>query len=240
MTSRTVLLLATLLPLTTLAGAPTAEAPKDRDTASYEVGLLLGSQLEHAGAAKELATDALVKGLKDALGGRAVTPAERDAAMAMLKNTREARANANRAQAREFLAANGKQPGVVTLPSGLQYRVLVEGDKDGESPKPTDEVTVRYRATLADGTEFDRSETHDRPAKFRVSGVFKAWQEAFSQMHRGSKWQLFVPPELGYGNNTPPQIPPGALIVYELELVAIEHPAAAPLPQPPKPSTGQP
>ena len=85
-----------------------------------------------------------------------------------------------------------------------------------------DQVTVRYRASLLDGREFDRSDTHDRPATFRVNSVFKAWQEAFQNMKPGARWQLFVPPELGYGGNTPVGVPPGSLIIYELELLKIE------------------
>jgi FKBP-type peptidyl-prolyl cis-trans isomerase FklB len=120
----------------------------------------------------------------------------------------------------------------MSMPSGLQYRVLNKGDSSAKSPGPTDQVTVRYKASLADGTVFDRSDTHDRPAMFRVNSVFKGWQEAFLAMKPGAKWQLFVPPELGYGANSPPGVPPGALLIYELELLQVEptppmDPAAA-------------
>jgi FKBP-type peptidyl-prolyl cis-trans isomerase len=149
-----------------------------------------------------------------------------------MRDAREALAEKNRAAGREFLDRNAKQPGVMTMPSGLQYRVLNKGDSNAKSPAPSDQVTVRYTASLADGKVFDRSNAHDRPATFRVNSVFKGWQEAFLAMRPGAKWQLFVPPELGYGANSPPGIPPGALLIYELELLQVEptppmDPAAA-------------
>ncbi|MDB6087111.1 MAG: peptidylprolyl isomerase [Gammaproteobacteria bacterium] len=124
---------------------------------------------------------------------------------------------------------NAKQSGVITAPSGLQYRVLAAGDPHGKSPAPTDQITVRYRASLADGTEIDRSETHDRPASFRVSGVFKGWQEALAAMTPGAKWRLFVPAERGYGSNSPAPVPPSALLIYDLELLRIDPPEAVPM-----------
>jgi FKBP-type peptidyl-prolyl cis-trans isomerase FklB len=212
------------------AHADEATAPRDPKLGSYQVGLLLGSQLQHSGAAKEIVVDDLVRGLKETLAGRELSAKERDAAQAYLKGTREVLANENRALARSFLAANAKQAGIVQMPSGLQYRILQEGDADGAPPMPTDQVTVRYTASLIDGTVYDRSDTHDKPATFRVNSVFKAWQEAFRLMKRGAKWQLFVPPDLGYGNNTPPMVPPGSAIIYELELLKIDPPAPMPKP----------
>jgi FKBP-type peptidyl-prolyl cis-trans isomerase FklB len=183
---------------------------------------MLGSQLEHNGLVPSLSLNTFIRGLKDAVGGRAMTAQERDAAIRFMRDARNSLGENNRAAGREFLGRNAKQPGVMTMPSGLQYRVLAEGDPRGKPPAPTDQVTVRYRASLADGTEFDRSDTHDRPATFRVNSVFKGWQEAFLAMKPGAKWQLFVPPELGYGNNSPPTVPPGALLVYELELLHVD------------------
>lgn len=196
------------------------------DVGSYDIGLMLGSQLEHNGLVPLLSVDSLIRGLKESTGGRSITAAERDAALRFMHDAREVLAEKNRQAGRAFLARNAKEPGIVTMPSGLQYRILIPGDAKGPSPAPTDQVTVRYRASLADGTEFDRSETHDRPATFRVNTVFKGWQEAFLSMKPGAKWQLFVPPELGYGNSSPPSVPPGAVLVYELELLQVE-PAAA-------------
>lgn len=199
----------------------TPAAPSSADS-SYQIGVLLGNQLEHTGLAPKLKLDELVRGLKAGLAGHEQTTAERDSTLHFMRSTLEGLAESNQAAARDFLARNAKEPGVQSMPSGLQYRVLAPGDSSGKPPSPTDQVTVRYRATLLDGHEFDRSETHDRPATFRVNGVFKAWQEAFKTMKPGAKWQLFVPPELGYGVNTPPGVPPGSLLIYELELLKIE------------------
>ncbi len=215
-------------PATTPPKPPTVTA----EAGSYDVGLMLGSQLEHSGLVPTLSLDTLIRGLKDGVGGHAMTAEERDAALRFMRDAREAFAEKNRAAGREFLARNAKEPGVMSMASGLQYRVLNKGDSNAKSPGLTDQVTVRYRASLADGTEFDRSDTHDRPAMFRVNSVFKGWQEAFLAMKPGAKWQLFVPPELGYGANSPPGVPPGALLVYELELLQVEpappmDPAAA-------------
>src|ERR1700730_2082886 len=205
-------------PAATAAKAP----PVTPEVGSYDIGLMLGSQLEHNGVAPIVSMDAVIRGLKDALGGRAVTAQERDAALRFMRDAREALTEKNRAAGREFLERNAKEPGVKSMTSGLQYRVLNKGDSNAKSPGPTDQVTVRYRASLSDGTVFDRSETHDRPAMFRVNTVFKGWQEAFLAMKPGAKWQLFVPPELGYGTNSPPSVPASPLLVYELGLLRVE------------------
>jgi FKBP-type peptidyl-prolyl cis-trans isomerase FklB len=191
-------------------------------TGSYDLGLMLGSQLEHNGLDKNVSLEELTRGLKEALAGRNVSNEERDTALRFMRDARAGVVDKNHAAAQAFLAKNAKESGIVTTPSGLQYRVLVPGDAGGKSPQPTDQVTVRYRASLLDGMEFDRSDAHDHAATFRVNSVFKGWQQAFLAMKPGAKWQLFVPPELGYGNNTPPMVPPGSLLIYELELLKVE------------------
>ena len=228
------LLAATLASPAVLATEPAAPAPGAATTApkpapvatdvgSYDVGLLMGGQLDHNGLGqKELDVEALLKGVREALSGRALTADERDAAGRFMRDARASLAGKNQAVARTFLEKNAKEPGIVSMPSGLQYRILNAGDANGTSPRPTDTVTVRYRASFADGTEFDRSETHGMPATFRVNTVFKGWQEAFQMMKPGATWQLFVPPDLGYGANSPPIVPPGSLLVYEIELLRVE------------------
>ena len=198
--------------------APVPAAP----AGSYDIGLMLGNQLQHNGLTPALSIDDLLRGLKDGLGGRVPTDEEHGGAVSFSRAARDALADHNRAEAKAFLEKNARQPGIVTMPSGLQYRILAAGDAGGASAKPTDQVTVRYRASLADGSEFDRSETHGQPATFRVNSVFKGWQEALVAMKPGARWQLFVPPELGYGANSPPMVPPGSLLVYELELLKVE------------------
>ena len=216
---------ATAAAVAPLAPARPAATP---EASSYDVGLMLGEQLTHNGLAPTLTLEDLVRGLKEGVAGKTTSAEERDTATQFMRAARDALFERNRTAAHEFLDKNAKKPGIVALPSGLQYRILTPGDPNGVSPGPTDQVTVRYVASLADGTIYDRSETHDRPATFRVNGVFKGWQQAFAAMKPGAKWQLFVPPELGYGANSPPPVPPGALLVYELELLRIE--AAAPPP----------
>ena len=210
---------------TPVAASKPAVSP---EAASHAVGLMLGEQLHHNGMDSVLSVEAVVSGLRDGIGGKPTSTEDREVALKFMRTTRDALADRNRTAAQEYLAKNAAQPGVTSMPSGLQYRILAAGDPSGVSPRPTDQVTVRYVASLADGTVFDRSETHDRPAKFQVNSVFKGWQEAFAAMTPGAIWQLFVPPDLGYGANSPPPVPPGALLVYELELVRVEpgEPAA--------------
>jgi FKBP-type peptidyl-prolyl cis-trans isomerase FklB len=219
-----------------VANAPAAAPAVSSEVGSYDIGLLLGSQLQHNGVVPKLSQEALIRGLKEAVGGRAITNEQREAALNFMRQAHAALLDKNRAAGREFMARNAKESGVVTLASGLQYRVLANGDPKGKPAAPTDDVTVRYRATLTDGTEIDRSDTHGAPATFRVNGVFKAWQEAFATMKLGAKWQLFIPPELGYGDNSPPTVPPGAVLIYELELLQIDRRPTAPVTQPAAPT----
>jgi FKBP-type peptidyl-prolyl cis-trans isomerase len=201
------------------APASPAIAPVD---GSYDVGLMIGSQLANSGLVPTLSRDALEAGIEAALGGKIPSAAQKDTAQQFMHLARAALAERNIGIAHTFLEKNAREKGVSTLPSGLQYRVLAEGDSTAPVPGPQDLITVRYRASLADGTEIDRSDEHSQPAAFKLNSVIKGWREALSAMRPGSKWQIFVPPELGYGANSPPPIPPGALLVYELELVQVD------------------
>ena len=130
-------------------------------------------------------------------------------------------AEKNKKEGAEFLAANKAKEGVKTLPSGLQYKVLAEGN--GTQPKPTDQVTVNYRGTFLDGTEFDSSYKRGEPVTFPVNGVIKAWSEALPLMKTGAKWQLFVPAELAYGEKGAGRaISPNSTLIFEVELVGIK------------------
>jgi len=131
-----------------------------------------------------------------------------------------AAAEGNIKLAEEFMASNGKQEGVVTLASGLQYKVLSSGE--GASPKADSNVEVHYRGTLIDGTEFDSSYKRGEPASFPVNGVIAGWTEALQLMKTGDKWQLAIPPQLAYGERgAPPVIPANAALVFEVELLKI-------------------
>ena len=119
-----------------------------------------------------------------------------------------------------FLAENGKQKGVTTLPGGLQYKVITAGS--GASPKRTDQVTVHYRGTLIDGTEFDSSYRRNQPATFRLDRVIPGWTEGLQLMQEGGKWQLFIPAKLAYGEKgSGARIPPNSALIFEVELIKV-------------------
>lgn len=237
MTTRYLLL--TLLPgLLALPGhCADADALSDsRARFSYSLGLSLGNNLKRNGVEPtEVDLEQLGRGFKDATGN---TPqlSETDARNAIMAYQTEARnrwADRNKKAAEEFLAANKTQEGIVTTASGLQYKILAEGA--GDPPKANDTVTVHYRGTLLDGTEFDSSHKRGQPATFGVGQVIKGWTEALQLMKPGAKWQLFIPPDLAYGPRGRPGIPPNALLQFEVELISVQTqtsaaPAAAPQP----------
>ena len=118
----------------------------------------------------------------------------------------------------DFLNENAQNPGIKTTASGLQYRVIKKGK--GKSPRATDKVKVHYVGKLINGDEFDSSYKRGKPAVFKVNGVIKGWTEALLMMQKGSKWEIFIPPELGYGNKgVPDVIPSNAVLIFELELI---------------------
>ena len=134
----------------------------------------------------------------------------------------QAAGEANKKEGDAFLAANKAKDGVVTLPSGLQYKILTQGT--GPKPTATDSVVCNYRGTLINGTEFDSSYKRGEPATFPVSGVIKGWTEALQLMPVGSKWQLFVPSDLAYGERSPgPEIGPDSTLIFEVELLSIQN-----------------
>ncbi len=213
------------------AGAAAAPATgKDLTAkASYGIGLNLGRNIKAAGA--EIDPDMLVKGVKDALSGAKpmLSDEQIQAAMKdfqqqlMARRADEAKgaAEKNKKAGDAFLAANKAKPGVVTLPSGLQYKVVKEGT--GQVPRATDTVTTNYRGTLIDGTEFDSSYKRNEPASFPVNGVIRGWTEALQKMKVGSKWQLVIPAELAYGESPPPGSPigPNSVLVFDIDLLGI-------------------
>jgi FKBP-type peptidyl-prolyl cis-trans isomerase FklB len=149
---------------------------------------------------------------------------------------RKVEAEKNKKDGDAFLALKKNEPGVIPLPSGLMYKVIAEGS--GDSPKASDTVTVNYKGTLIDGTEFDSSARTGKPATFRVNGVITGWKEALQLMKPGAKWQLFVPSELAYGDHEkPPKIGPGSVLIFEVELLSVEHSSAAAITPPAAPLT---
>jgi FKBP-type peptidyl-prolyl cis-trans isomerase len=201
----------------------------DLQKASYAIGANFGARWKMQGV--EVDYDAYLKGLKDAMEGGKVLLTEgeiRDVLnnyqqelAAKQQQKRLQVAEKNKKDGEAFLAANKQKPGIVTTPTGLQYKILEGGN--GESPKPEDNVSVHYRGTLIDGTEFDSSANNGGVASFRVDGVIRGWTEALSQMKPGAKWQLFIPSDLAYGESgRPPRIEPNATLIFEIELVSVQ------------------
>lgn len=209
-----------------------AESPaKIKSDGSYSIGLSMGQGLRQMSIdSKAISTPRLMQGLRDALAGKAkFGPENQQSIRAMIVAARAQIGDRNHSAAAAFLARNGKKKGVITTASGLQYEVLKGGQ--GEMPKPTDTVTVNYRGTLLDGTEFDSSYKRGQAASFPVDRVIPGWQEALKLMKPGAKWRLFVPPRLAYDLNSPPPIPPGSLLIFDVDLLGIKPPQ--PLPQAP-------
>jgi FKBP-type peptidyl-prolyl cis-trans isomerase len=203
-------------------GSATTGAASTKSSASYSLGVSMGEQLHAAGVPPEsVSPERLAQGVRDAMSGKAkLTEADRTAINNMVRDAREAAAEGNHRAAAKFLAENAKKPDVVTTASGLQYKVQSPGS--GESPKATDSVVVNYRGTLLDGTEFDSSYKRGEPATFQVNRVIPGWTEALQLMKPGAKYQLFIPPQLAYDLRSPPGIPPGSMLQFDVELVSVK------------------
>lgn len=210
------------------ATALTLKTPKEKT--SYALGMKIGSDLRRQGIGESLDPAITARALKDALAGSKalLTEDEERALLTQLQNEvrdkQQAKAHESGVAARkeggEFLAANKSKEGVVTLPSGLQYKILTVGT--GPKPTANDKVTCNYRGTLINGKEFDSSYKRGEPASFPVSGVIKGWTEALQLMPVGSKWQLFIPPDMAYGDRgAGSDIGPGETLIFEVELLSI-------------------
>jgi FKBP-type peptidyl-prolyl cis-trans isomerase len=204
------------------------------DKFSYSIGLSIGQNVKRQGV--DMNADAFVAGLKDGLGGKKPALSEdqiKQVTSTMETQMREKMAEAsqkNASEGQKFLEENKKKPGVKTTASGLQYKVEKEGN--GAQPKPEDTVTVNYRGTLTDGTEFDSSYKRGQPATFPVVGVIKGWTEALQLMKAGAKYQLFIPPDLAYGAQMRASIPANSTLIFEVELLEVKPNGAAPTPVP--------
>ena len=210
-------------------GAPNSPFKDQTEKYSYALGLSVGGNLKRQSVDLNLA--AFDQGVKDGVGGGnpLLTDEEVKATMMQFQNDMRLRreekarmaATKNKEEGEAFLEANKTKPGVVVLPSGLQYKILTPG----AGPKPTaaDTVICNYRGTLINGTEFDSSYKNGGPATFPVNRVIKGWTEALQLMAVGSKWQLFVPANLAYGDRSAgPDIGPNSMLIFEVELVSIQ------------------
>jgi FKBP-type peptidyl-prolyl cis-trans isomerase FklB len=221
-----------------MRAAPPAPAAITDEQASYLFGLTFGEQLHTIGVAGQVAPDAVMRGVKEALQGKQSTPAERQQIQQYVKVSMQGAADRNKTASADFLAKNGSKKGVQTTASGLQYKVMKPGDGKAPPIAATDEVTVNYRGKLIDGTEFDSSYSRGTPANFQVGGVIKGWQEALVLMKPGASYELYVPPELGYGSQPRPGIPANSLLIFDVELLSVKPKTAAPAATPaPAPAT---
>jgi FKBP-type peptidyl-prolyl cis-trans isomerase FklB len=219
---------------------PTSAIKDDKDKVSYSLGVDIGRTLQKFQL--DLNESALSQGIADVLGNKpmALTDQELQETLqafqqkmmqkqqeAMSKKQEEMKgvAEKNKADGKKFLDDNAKKTDVKTTASGLQYKVIKEGS--GDKPKDSDVVETNYRGTTIDGKEFDSSAKHGSSFSFPVNGVIKGWSEALKMMPVGSKWQLYVPPDLAYGDEGyGDDIPPGSTLVFDVELLGIKKNAA--------------
>ena len=205
------------------------ELKDQKDKESYSLGYQFGESLKSQGV--DINLDVYTSAIRDSLGGkepqlsseeiRLTIMGLRQRVAAVQQKALMEQAEKNLAEAKSFLAENGKKKGVKTLPSGLQYKVLSEGS--GKTPEKSDTVTVHYRGTFINGTEFDSSIARGQPTTFQVDGVIPGWTEALQLMKEGAKWQLFIPPELAYGEmGMPPRIPPQSILLFDVELISVK------------------
>lgn len=206
---------------------------QDLESDQAKLGYAIGYEFGSETGQWDVDIEAVVAAIRDAAAGRdpQVPPQEMQQILtAFNERMREERmeqferlAEENKARADEFLAQNQDKKGIVTLPSGVQYRVIEEGD--GERPSPTDTVTVHYRGSKTDGREFDSSFARGVPAVFQVDSVLEGWQEILPLMREGAYWQVFLPPELAFGmRGDPPLIGPNEALQFDIKLVQIGAP----------------
>jgi FKBP-type peptidyl-prolyl cis-trans isomerase FklB len=227
--------------------APKLSPQEQKHNISYAIGMNIGTNVKRGGV--DLDVDVIAGAMKDVLAGRDLKLTDQQAQEAMRSYQMEARAKQgelqktaaekNKKEGEAFLAANKKKEGVkthtVTLPDGtsaeLQYKVITEGS--GSMPKSNDTVTVNYRGTLINGKEFDSSAKRGQPGKFQVNRVVRGWTEALQMMKPGSKWELYIPSTLAYGDTGNPSIEPGSTLIFEMELVGADAPPPPPPPAQP-------
>lgn len=201
-----------------------------KDKVSYSIGLSVGKNLSKDSIAID--PQAFLRGVLDAAADTSTwlmsenqiqdcMIAFQDSLRTVQMERSRIAAEKNQREADAFMAANGQKPGIVTLPSGLQYRIISDGN--GKKPSASSTVSVHYRGTLIDGKEFDSSVKRGQPATFQVNGVIRGWTEALQLMKEGSKWELFIPPALAYGESgAGGVIPPSAALIFEVELLSVK------------------
>lgn len=212
----------------TPAAAPKLKLATKKDSLSYAIGFAMANNLKQQNI--KVNTTPFSRATKDVFDGLplALDEATVQTILMSLQQDMQAKAQAekskegeaNKIAGQKFLEENKKQAGVITLPSGLQYQIIKEGT--GAKPGPTDQVKTHYHGTLINGTTFDSSVDRNEPVTFGVNQVIKGWTEALQLMPVGSKWKLFVPSDLAYGEYGPPSIGPSQTLIFEVELLGIE------------------
>ena len=224
-----------LLPSFAAAAQDAPELKTDKDKFSYALGMNFGENFRKQGLELELDPAVFAKAFAESFNGSKTAMTDQEMQTLLTTASQEIRKKQAAQQAEKgeaaqkegeaFLAANKTKEGVVTLPSGLQYKILKAGT--GERPTLDDTVVCNYKGTLINGTEFDASEKHGGPLTFPVRRVIAGWTEALQLMPVGSKWQLFVPSNLAYGAQGPGDIGPNATLIFEVELASIQKAVGA-------------
>lgn len=193
------------------------------DSVAYAIGVTIGSNMKKDGL-DSLNLDILSKAIRHSLNGDSLLMDAQESQMAIqayISDKQKQKSEVNVGAGQKFLAENKSKPGVKTLPDGMQYIVMKEGT--GPMPSATDTVSTHYHGTLIDGTVFDSSVDRGQPAEFPVNAVIKGWTEALQMMKVGSKWKLFIPSELAYGDRAAgPKIAANSTLVFEVELLSIK------------------
>jgi FKBP-type peptidyl-prolyl cis-trans isomerase FkpA len=217
-----------------------ADLSSDAQKLSYSIGYDMGHQMSNGPIKDYIDVKALEKGIEEAYAGkdarlteqqrREIQTTVRTALQQKMLAERQAKAKDNEAAGEAFLADNAKKAGIKTTASGLQYEVLTEGK--GAHPTAKDNVTVNYKGTTIDGKQFDSSYDRGQPAKFLLGNVIPGWTEGVQLMTPGSKYKFYIPAKLAYGENAPPNIGPNQVLIFEVELISIDPPTAAPAAKP--------
>ena len=229
--------LLTVSAVLSLSAAEESPLKTSKDKVSYAVGVNIGNTLKPWG--DEIDLNVMQNAIKDVLAKKTPLLTEQEMREIVMNFQSEFRTRSlekNKKEGEKFLAENKTKEGVKTTPSGLQYKVMTQGE--GKIPTSNDTVVAHYRGTLIDGSEFDSSYKRGEPSEFPVMGVIKGWTEALLMMPVGSKWQLFIPSDLAYGERgNRGTIPPNSTLLFDIELVSIKAatntaPVAVPAPKP--------
>jgi FKBP-type peptidyl-prolyl cis-trans isomerase len=212
-------------PLVKTAVAATSTFKNSVDSFSYALGINIGESLKQAGV-ENINSQLVAKALNDVYGNKKTVFSKEQCngiVQQKIQEFKQKSTGASKAAGLAFLAKNKTKKGVIALPNGLQYEIQKEGEPNGAKPKAVDTVVVNYIGTLTNGTEFDNSFKRGQPASFPLNGVIRGWTEILQLMPKGSKWKVYIPSELAYGENPPsPQIPPNSVLIFEISLEDIK------------------